>query len=139
MVRPIPQALYSYSSAETLTCHLIFILPLHPPHCCHLHQCLHHPPLPCLEFLHAPIASLSSWRPEDEHVWLPGPSPAGNSAVLAHGDQKMSLLGWSITVLMGSPALIQAKCKVLPFVAVCSCVCRIGSRQLGFLGSVHGT
>lgn len=27
MVRPIPQALYSYTSAETLTCHLIFILP----------------------------------------------------------------------------------------------------------------
>lgn len=28
MVRPIPQVLYSYTCAETLTCHLIFILPV---------------------------------------------------------------------------------------------------------------
>lgn len=99
MVRPIPQALYSDSSAETLTCHLIFILLIHPLHCCCLHHRLHHPPLSCFEFLHAPTASL---RPEDEHISLPGPSPAGNSAVLAHGYQKMSLLGWSVAVLMSS-------------------------------------
>lgn len=126
MVRPIPQALYSYSSAETLTCHLIFILPIHPLHCCHLHQCLHHPPLSCFEFLHAPITSMKSWRPEDEHISLPGPSPAGNSAVLAHGYQKMVSAGVGSRSPDGQPrqgpALVQAKCKVLPFVAVCAAV-----------------